>query len=258
MSSVDESGANLLSNTEDVQHAISTLLRNAEQEAWLVSPYVTLDKLGWLNRAIRDALERKVAVSMIVRDEGYKTREVERAAKELVELGLDLRCVPNLHAKVYWTEKSAILTSLNLLASSMNNSIEVGVVVGTGPLHDQVRRFIDTQVIRYSGETPTQRKERERTEAAARRAEEKEERQRAKDEKRIKELTAQRGHCIRCATPVLYDLNKPYCQKDYTSWSRFANRDYVDKVCHGCGVEHAATHRQPLCGTCVTQLAAAG
>jgi ribosomal protein L37E len=154
----------ILQDTKDVEHAIVELLREATTEAWLVSPYISFEKLQWVKRAILDALERKVPVHLFVREDGPKTREVEREAVDLVEHGLDLRCVRNLHAKVYWSERSAVLTSLNLLASSMNNSIEVGVRLDQGDAHAQVKHFVETQVVRYAEEMPERRQAREREE----------------------------------------------------------------------------------------------
>ncbi len=144
--------------TEDISHAVNVLLREATDEVWLVSPYVSLDKLAGLQRTISETLERGVGVHLFIREDGVKTQQVAETAASLVDLGLDLRCVPNLHAKVYLSDQAAIVTSLNLLASSVNNSIEVGIQVGLGSTRDELLAFIEKKVMRNARLIPDEDK----------------------------------------------------------------------------------------------------
>ncbi len=111
---------------------LSRLIDEATKRVRLVSPYTSLDRLRNITRSIRAALKRGVSVSLVVREPDKSTRHSQETAvaiQELVDSGLKLFSVKDLHAKIYASESYAILTSLNLLESSFNNSIEIGMCV---------------------------------------------------------------------------------------------------------------------------------
>ncbi len=68
-----------------------------------------------------------------------------------------------------------------------------------------------------------------------------------------KEKTPSKGHCLRCNSPIKYNLEKPYCDKDYKIWAQFNNPKYKEKYCHMCGKAYSSSMNSPLCKTCRTK-----
>lgn len=132
---------------QDLLPALRDLVGSARKYVLLVSPYVRLGKLRNFGRVIEQALGRKVAVTLVVRapdasTSPWDTKDVEETER-LVKAGLKLFMVPDLHAKVYVSEAHAILTSINLVESSFNNSIELGVLLAQGTAgYDQLAALV--------------------------------------------------------------------------------------------------------------------
>lgn len=103
--------------TGEIAQAVGKLILDAQREVWLVSPYVSLAELAWLKRNLLGALRQGLAVHLVVRENGAKVEQVVADSTDLVAEGLDLRRVPDLHAKVYWSDQAAIVTSLNEASS---------------------------------------------------------------------------------------------------------------------------------------------
>jgi hypothetical protein len=91
-------------------NSIISLIENAEKYVVLVSPYSNL--IGWdkLKIAINEASKRNIEVAYYVR-EGEGSKGIE-------ELNVKIYEVPMLHAKMFFNEKSAIISSFHL----MNNN----------------------------------------------------------------------------------------------------------------------------------------
>ncbi|MDQ3264437.1 MAG: phospholipase D-like domain-containing protein [Myxococcota bacterium] len=156
--------------------AVHQVLTGAKKQVALVSPYVRLGKVRDIARYIRQALKRGVAVSMFVRT---PDRSVSRwdaddcdEVDALLKDGLELYGIRDLHAKVYVSESVAIVTSLNLVDSSFNNSIEAGISIPAGTSdYDEVVRFVEGEVV--ASRTPISTTELSSGEARARKSDEK-------------------------------------------------------------------------------------
>lgn len=248
-------------NTDETISQIANLISDSREKVWLVTPYFKMDSNIRLVRSIEDALSRNVAVSVVIRqDETGNRLDVLQA---LVKLGLKVYDVPWLHAKLYWSEQQALVTSLNLLESSFRSSLEVGMLIRDPVVRDQVREFIEvkirprrdlTELLRKGlGE---QRRESEphreapKASPAPTRVERPERQLRSKKAER---RPREEGHCIRCSDRIPLNPERPYCRDDYEAWAEYQNIDYRDRYCHICGNEHPATMRKPLCYDCYQQ-----
>jgi len=251
--------------TGDIAHAVGVLIRQAQGEVWLVSPYVSLADLGWLKRSVLEALRRGVEVHMLVREDRAKVELVETNAEELVAAGLDLRCLPDLHAKLYWSDQAAIVTSLNLLASSMNKSIELGIQIGPGPMHEMLRNFIMEKVVPFADDMPKARRAKEKSDRKARSGKDKpfwagivsastrgEPRPSPspRTEKKPRASTSHDGHCIRCGDGIKFNPDRPLCRSCYGEWAQWENDEYEEDFCHACGDEVITSMARPLCRSC--------
>jgi len=241
-----------LLNTDETISKLVSLIKNARKHVVLVSPYVTLGKEDRIGQAIRVALNNKVSVTLIFRldnDIQSVARTFSEYLQELTARGLQIRLLPRLHAKLYWSESEVIISSLNLLSSSFLSSIEVGLWSNEPADVAQAREFIRKEIEPHflSGEdiqklgggqaggtarVPRSTRQVERPRAPA----------------------TMHGFCIRCALAIDLDPEKPYCWDHYQKWAEYENADYEDSYCHGCGKEHPATMNKPLCRNCYRKL----
>ncbi|SET80572.1 phospholipase D-like domain-containing protein [Stigmatella erecta] len=222
-------------NTGKTISRIVALLRNARHEAWLVSPYVNVTGDGEINQAIRAALKRGVIVNLVFRlDTG---EEINRAIgnekiDDLIDKGLHVFTVEHLHAKLYWSDAAVVVTSLNLLETTFESIIDIGLWSDDPKDIANARRFFEAEIrpnILSLDEVMD-----DRVEAL-------------EDEEEDDE---DEGFCIRCGDGIDFDPDKPYCLDDYRRWARYGDEDYEDSFCHGCGDEYPATMRKPLCRDC--------
>lgn len=244
MSDTNTGGGVVYWGTDTVQQ-LSKLICSAEKHVYLVSPYVQPDGIKNLLREISTALQKRVQVSLVVRKKDSSTRLDVRDSVELralVTQGLKLYEVPDLHAKVYFSDKAAILTSLNLLPSSINNSIEIGVRFDAGAAeYNRIDEFLRTRIkmdrvlVEESLRNPPA-KLRSKT---GRRS-----------SKRHVELSPDEGFCIRCRDDLELDPEKPLCRDCYRAWQEYENERYREKYCHDCGEESSTSFARPLCKDC--------
>ena len=43
------------------------------------------------------------------------------------------------------------------------------------------------------------------------------------------------AYCIRTRSPIAFNIDKPYCDSAYESWSKYKNEDFKEKYCHFSG-----------------------
>lgn len=101
---------------------IFKIIDEANEVLVLVSPYIKIS--GWpkLTNRLKAVIERGIDIKAYVRDGQKNLNSID----ELQQLGITPYLIPNLHAKLYFNEKDAITTSMNLLKSSDQYSLEVG------------------------------------------------------------------------------------------------------------------------------------
>lgn len=114
------------------------VILKAKKELVIVSPYVNLTYSKQVSAALIAARNRGVNIEFYIRDEANNS-----LSKEQVEvMGIAPRLVPNLHAKLYFNETTGIIASLNLLSSSISNSIEIGGQLETAEELEELRLFV--------------------------------------------------------------------------------------------------------------------
>ncbi|NEW79027.1 MAG: hypothetical protein GZ086_06280 [Gelidibacter sp.] len=117
---------------------ILNLINEAEKYLIIVSPYVNFKNWDRIKLDIENALKRNVQINFYTRfdKENFKSWE------EIESLGIKPKLIKNLHAKLYFNEKSGIVTSMNLLTSSNLNAIEFGSIYNTENELTELRSFI--------------------------------------------------------------------------------------------------------------------
>lgn len=225
-------------DARQTETAILDLIEAAddESELWLISPYNSFDKLSTIRRRIEDQCADGAQIKVVIRDEREQIEGAVKALATAMRSGLELYAVKRLHAKIYLGSEFMIAGSANLYDGSFDKSIEIGFIANEGSgIYAKVQEFIETKIMpnarRVDGKSASPRKASRATSP------------------RVRGSTKQ-ARCIRCSKAIPSNSKRPYCKEHYESWSKFKNRDYVDKVCHGCGTEFPATMARPLCPPC--------
>lgn len=107
---------------------ILSIIRTAKTYVVLVTPYVNV----WerLVNEVRLAVGRGVSVMLYVRYEttgGVPAAKQVDNARALVAVGARVIAIRRLHTKVYLNEQSILTTSMNLVETSVLNSLELGI-----------------------------------------------------------------------------------------------------------------------------------
>lgn len=121
-----------------VSGEILNLLDEATEKMVIVSPYCKFDKWYRLVNKIKDLKTRNITTEFYVREGEYDT------IQQVKNIGIDPICIPNLHCKLYFNEKSAIVTSMNLLLSSEINSLELGYKTENSKEYKELITFYST------------------------------------------------------------------------------------------------------------------
>ncbi len=199
-------------------------IEQAQKLIVLVSPY--FDPWHHLTMAVRNAIAvRGVRVVLILRGGEDRARQEEKASA-FAALGVSIKFVERLHAKLYICDDTAFITSLNLLRSSMEGSYELASIVSR---KEDPRTFSQlTGVVQQLVDLV-----------------------RADEVLSAPEPAAQtEGYCLRCKAAVALNPEAPYCRDCYKSWSKWKNADYTEKYCHRCGSEAESSLSRPECRPC--------
>jgi hypothetical protein len=125
-----------------VSGEIMNLLDEAKEKVIIVSPYCKFDKWYKLVKKLKDLQSRNIEIEFYIRDNEPETLE------QVLKIGIVPICIPNLHAKVYLNEKTAIVTSMNLLLSSEINSLDLGYMTSTKEEYLELIDFYETYLKR--------------------------------------------------------------------------------------------------------------
>jgi phosphatidylserine/phosphatidylglycerophosphate/cardiolipin synthase-like enzyme len=251
-------------NQSDTVNRLNRLINEAQRKLLLVSPYVSLDKLRTLVRHLHNALGRGVKVQLIIRAKDVSTGNSDPLASEaiqgLCEKGMELCLLKDLHAKIYLSERNALLTSLNLLESSFNNSIEVGAwLTARTPEYAMVESFIRDEIQPTSEKVaavpkpavlpPISEPVPAKRRSQARRTTSREDSPPPMDFE-LEGLDEEEGACIRCAASIGFNQDRPLCKDCFTVWKRYGDPNHPEKHCHSCGDRADTSLAKPLCRDC--------
>jgi len=125
----------ILLKPNQISGEIMTLLDEADKKVIIVSPYYKIDKWYKLIKKLKSLFDRKIEIEFYVRDNEAESIE------QVVQIGIEPICIPNLHAKLYMNEKTAVVTSMNLLLSSEINSLEIGYKTTTKEEYNELLEF---------------------------------------------------------------------------------------------------------------------
>jgi phosphatidylserine/phosphatidylglycerophosphate/cardiolipin synthase-like enzyme len=138
----------VLVDIDQITRALLFMIKEAREELVIVSPYIQLqfsEKRRWkeFDAAIGTALNRGVKISFISRErDASTTKDAMNLLKEYRGMGCSVYLVPNLHAKIYWNETIALVTSMNLYYGSTIKNHEIGIIIDNVQDHDAIKKYI--------------------------------------------------------------------------------------------------------------------
>ena len=195
-------------------------------------------------------------------------RKDEREDLEWLEgVGVNVHAVKNLHAKIYLNESSVLVTSMNLLESSSENSMEICISINDEKAQNDVRGYVKTllQIAQRTDEgkkTATRpanflSKTRKHQTVSEGRSGYKAGAPESPLESLLNEfVVATGGRCIRCKESIPFDPDRPLCDDHFKIWRRYENWDFEEDYCHRCGADSDTSHGKPLCRPCYDQIVA--
>ncbi len=207
----------------DVDAAIPEIIREADEFFTLVSPNTSFEG-SWLS-IIKNATQRGIEVCVVYNPlytEESSNNHLINLPQEVKRYGVDY-----LHAKIYMTDKSVIITSMNYTNwSNKNREIAVRFERGTAQqAYEEVAAYVDELL----GRIPDKN-----------------------DSESIQRLKKTQGHCIFCGTNVSYDPQKPLCRRHWKPG--LSDKPTIKhNYCHGCGKERETTFKEPRCTECHEQ-----
>jgi phosphatidylserine/phosphatidylglycerophosphate/cardiolipin synthase-like enzyme len=219
-------------DTQGVSYYLKKLINNSNDKLYLISPYLQL------NNQLKLSLEdrHKFSIDIIIIYGKVSDINPDDSAWLQSMPGIKLLFHKDLHAKCYFNEKEAIVTSMNLYMFSQQNNVEMGIYVSKEKdeaLYMQIANEVDR--IKRVSEHRTisvQKVESKKTGIL------KEPTQKVEAKKNNSKL----GYCIRTGAEIPFNIEKPLCHDAYKKWNEFGDPNYSEKYCHFSGeLSHGET-----------------
>ena len=215
-----------------VWNTVTKLIGDAREELVLVSPYNEYSVP--LTEALAKAA-KTVHIVAVCREEQKK--QEGKHFEWLRSIGADVHLVSRLHAKVYYNESTAIVTSMNLVKGSATDSKEFGFMLNDSRILAQIREYVQEDLMAYSKQLPPREVAKPTSAARPPKAEPKQ--------------APAKGFCIRRREEgIPYDLDHPLCPKCFRDWNKFKHPYFPEKHCHRCGKRSKTSFAKPLCPSC--------
>jgi hypothetical protein len=205
--------------TRGIASKIESIISDSKNSLFIVSAYLNFIPDNFIHK-IQKAIERGVKVTIVFRDfDSLHINEINKL--ESIKGGLNLFQNTNLHAKAYFNEKEAVVTSFNLSQRSEQKNIEFGVYFTLNDSRIMFESLLnETEFIINKSDVFSLRDD-------------------------------EGGHCIRCNTIISFDGLRPLCLNCYIDWKKYNNPNYKEKYCHLCGEQMLTTFGNPFCAKCV-------
>lgn len=242
--------------------ALERIIEEAQESLMLISPYIKL------HTRVKDQLKLKLdnprlKIIIVYGKKGKLNKLIEDDLSFLKKLpNIEIRYEKNLHAKYYANENEGLITSMNLYDFSQNNNIEAGVLAKPPNIvtalvknDDDVDReayqyflnVIKNSELLYHNE-PVKLKallglQTKYSESivqldivdsyhvgAINTSKSK-----IDQNSEVFNEKQQMGFCIRTGEKTPFNIEKPYNEKAFNSWSKWRNEKYAEKYCHFSG-----------------------
>lgn len=226
--------------TSGTSHEIENIIIEAKVKLILVSPYLQIPRM--LYERLKDVSDKNVDIKIVYGKEELKPNE----RSSLTDLkNVEFFFLENLHAKCYFNEARMIITSMNLYEFSQKHNREMGVLIDRITDREIYEKAVDEteSIIRAAKLSPIKQVDGSPNYRFGKKV----------DSRREKYKSVTNGYCIRCAVPIDYNPERPYCNNCYSIWSQFGNPDYPENVCHRCGQHEITSMIRPQDHKCYSE-----
>jgi phosphatidylserine/phosphatidylglycerophosphate/cardiolipin synthase-like enzyme len=229
--------------------AIYELIEQAQEEIIIISPYINL--WGHLTSKLEKSFAYKVFIARKNQD-----GKLDEVIKKMNELGIQLRVVENLHAKIYLNEKRCIISSMNLYDYSTANSKEVAIIIDDEETLCEINKYINedlfpkSEIVTNTASKMIAKGFRNLVGLVSNKAQKEAPKSIQGGSYSPKSRDGEKGYCIRCRTIIKGDPEKPLCANCYNKWKVHNNKAYKEKYCHVCGKEGSTSLNRPVCLSC--------
>lgn len=237
---------------------IESIINNAKVNVILISPYIKLSPN--IKRTLSD-LKSNPNISLLIvfgKNDGDYFKSISRDDFEYLKSfpNLEIKYEPDLHAKVYMSEKEIILSSMNLYDYSQSNNIEFGVY-GAASLTNLLTTHLigesfDEQAVSYFGKVVENAKTLYLIEPEFEKGGVFSSGKYMNSTIVVDELSGanaeihrgpkgngstnrSKGFCIRTGVEIPFNPKQPFSKKAFESWNRFKDENYAEKYCHFSG-----------------------
>lgn len=232
-----------------IRTAIEQMVDRAEAIVVLITPYFK----PWegLVKALARARLRGVQVRLLIREDDDDSAI---RAGPLGKAGVIVQKLERLHAKIYITEKQAMVTSANLYAPMERESWDVALCFDKNldPInYEEIEKLV------LATYTEVHRIERERMrpddvemKILILSMQGKHEEIRAMAEQGIHAAMAHHGFCVRCRSSCRHDIEDPLCENCHATMLATGEEIARTRACHACGKRHEGPIAKPYCWPC--------
>lgn len=231
--------------TQKAAECILDIIDSAKNRIVLISPYVNPKEIIFVK--LEEASKKGKQILLVCNEKsltaGVKQRIISIINLKLLNHG-------HAHAKCYYNEEKVMYTSLNLLESSENKNMELGILIKRA--HDQEmyysalaepEKIVSSCLTRINANYKSSNYSKYQNSTFHN-----------FDKYKIREfieIPGKKGVCIRCKTGLNYlNGSLPLCTNCYRIWIQFFNFNYVERFCHWCANKNGTSKRKPFCSTC--------
>lgn len=208
-------------DTQGVSYYLKKLINNSNDKLYLISPYLQL------NNQLKISLEdrHKFSIDIILVYGKVTDLNPEDSAWLQSMPGIKLLFHKDLHAKCYFNENEAIITSMNLYMFSQQNNVEMGVYISKEDdayLYKKVAEEVDRIKRGSEHRTISVNKVEKMRDVSTPKTD-------------VKLQDEEKGYCIRTGTEIPFNVEKPMSYDAYKQWSKYGDPDHPEKYCHFSG-----------------------
>lgn len=220
--------------TNGISYFIDKMIQDADVELYFLFPYLQFSEEFY--DALKTSSDRGVSIIIVYANEDLRTEE-KLMLGEIVNLEVYHSQV--LNAKCCCSEETAIITSMDMHRFTAPESLEMGVLFNKIQDNDIYRKIYNEIRSVISDSKNMNLHKRPVAEL---------------DQPVIKENRIYHGFCIKCAMPISYNPDNPYCRRCAPKSNSAVASDYEGGYCHLCGTEVPTGKDSPLCDACRIEL----
>lgn len=245
-----------------VQAALIEIIKNAESELYIISPYLKIAQQT--QNYLKNSDKKNIQLTIISRSDADISPETLGFLAELSHAKIKL--CDNLHTKCYLNEKQGLITSMNLHEHSQTHNWEMGIGFFKSvdfDIYTETLKEIEEingaskpnpNIKFQSAKTAAQQQYQQRTPQKVIHKP-KEAPKKGVFTKMLDSVLGEEAYCIRCGEQLeQYNIEKPLCDRCYPKWAQFKKLDYPETYCHACGQKKKnISYQKPVCYECFNQ-----